>query len=860
MKLESDQNGIDGNVLSAVERWAVVAPQKKAIICGNDELNFSQLRFKTVSYRTMLSNAGVIPGAVVAVSVKRDVELVPILLAIWSLRAAYVPVDPSYPRNWKEYIVEHSGVSIIVCDKENPELADDLVVFRIDIEREGLLDQREFAVEEPLSTVGNEGDLAYIIYTSGSTGKPKGVAVNQGNIRNFLHSVSTRPGLDQNDVMLAITTISFDIHILELFLPVLVGATIVLVTRDESAMQPVLRALIEKHQVTTMQSTPSQLRLLLEGGWEPEVKLKKLLVGGETFPQDILQRLYDCANQVWNMYGPTETTVWSSCCVIERNSSVISIGYPIENTEFYIVDEQLDRIEGFEEGELLIGGKGVAEGYHNSQALTEESFIWRDSLSSSVLYRTGDIVRYNGECYEYIGRKDEQIKVRGFRIESGQIELAIKNLSDKLSQVVVVATKLTEADVRIVAFYSGQEITGNTLREHCLATLPSYMVPQHFFHVDAFPVTNNLKVDRTSLKEEARQRISINNENILNKGPIAEVDDLELSLLAVWEKVLGVSGIKVNDNFFELGGHSLLALQLIDEMYRYTGILYSQTALFEHPTITRLIESKGKEARKAASAVKLNDAVQGEPIFCLCGVQIYKKLADEFRNSNPIYGVYAKEEIALINHQQDGPVQVDISLDRLVDAYTDVIVRMGPASIKLVGLSFGGLMALEVEKRLKAKGILVTSVVLLDTYIRESFRKSYFRVLKGYCMKIYKDGLLNFLRSVARRLQGKARKWVASAPGKLNMPKKEIREKVYDALAMEFDSKNKLFDTDILLVKALNHDMGPGVVLFDDYGLSKLVTGNITIRDVPSGHIEIMQGEAAKSAFIHIKNYLDQGG
>lgn len=859
MNIESGDRDSLLDVLSAVDYWAVTAPDKTAVICGDGSVNYSQLRSKASDIRKRLASAGVSSGDIVGVSVQRDLELIPLLLAIWSLRAAYVPVDPGYPQNWKEYIIEHSDVGLIVYDEKSPKAVGNIPVLRIDNESDQF-QMQESKSPEPLSAGAADSELAYIIYTSGSTGKPKGVAVNQGNLRNFLLSMRKRPGIDQDDVVLALTTISFDIHILECFLPLLVGATIVVATKEESSMLPTLRALIENNSVTVMQSTPSQLRLLLESGWQPEHKLKRLLVGGEAFPHDLLNKLCECADHVWNMYGPTETTVWSSCCKILPETAKILIGQPIDNTNFFVVDDHLAEIDSEEAGELLIGGKGVAAGYHNSQALTDKNFIKLDSLSSSVLYRTGDLVRRIGDGYEYIGRKDEQIKVRGYRIESSQIELTIQNFSEKISQVVVVACKLDESDFRIIAFYTGDEISGNELRGHCLATLPPYMVPQNYFHLEAFPVTSNLKIDRASLRDQAKTRLTLTSGNILNRGPIPDLDDLELSLVAVWEKVLGISGIKVDDDFFELGGHSLLALQLIDEMYRFTGIQYSQTSLFNYPTISRLIQSRGRDDLKSASAVKLNDAVQGEPIYCLCGVQIYKKLADEFNNSNPVYGVYAKEEVALIQHQQDDLAQVNISLERLVDAYTDVVVRMGPASVKLMGLSFGGLMALEVEKRLRARGIAVTSVILLDTYIRESFRKSYLRSIKGYLNKVNQYGMLKILAVISKKLLAKVRKKIHRGTKKQDSSKEYVREMVYDALSMEFDSRNKSFDTDVLLIKALDHNMGPGVILLDDYGLGKIVTGRITVRDVRSGHIEIMQGEAAKSAFQHINRYLNQVG
>ena len=356
-------------------------------------------------------------------------------------------------------------------------------------------------------------NLAYVIYTSGSTGKPKGVQICHQSLVNFLVSMRSSPGLTPKDTLLAVTTISFDIAALELYLPLIVGARVVLASRETAARWVQVARNIGKRAITVMQATPATWRLLLEAGWEGNNNFK-ILCGGEALPRDLAVELLKRGSSVWNMYGPTETTVWSTTSRITADGSPITIGRPIANTEVYVLDSHLEPVPVGVPGELYIGGAGVARGYLHRPELTAEKFIahpFRDRESGARLYRTGDLARFraNGEL-ECLGRIDNQVKVRGFRIELGEIESVLGQYPG-VKQSVVVAREDTPGDKRLVAYvavHKGQSLGVDALREFLKQRLPDYMLPSRFVFLDALPLTPNGKVDRKALPKTEESEVS----------------------------------------------------------------------------------------------------------------------------------------------------------------------------------------------------------------------------------------------------------------------------------------------------------------------------------------------------------------
>jgi amino acid adenylation domain-containing protein len=428
--------------------------------------------------------------------------------------------------------------------------------------------------------------LAYIIYTSGSTGKPKGVQISHHNVVNCLVSMAQRPGISALDNVLAITTISFDIAALELFLPLTIGAKQILARREVSMDAHLLENLLEKANITIMQATPATWQILLSNGWQGKSNLR-ILCGGEALPTQLAWELLSRCAELWNMYGPTETTVWSTTEQIIDNHVLQTIGRPINNTQIYILDSYLQPVPVGVTGEIYIGGDGLASDYLNRPELSKSKFI-SNPFGLGRIYKTGDMGRYlsNGTI-EFLGRVDHQIKVRGFRIETGEIEAVICQ-HEAVQKAIILAKEAAPQEMRLVAYLVLKEEWGDkkneivpSMRTLLKQKLPDYMVPNAFVVLDSFPLTPNGKIDRKALPEPDFSRV-IGEEFVPLQTPLEE------AIGKIWREILGVDEISADDNFFDLGGHSLLATRLFVQLRNITGLELPLHLLFESPTIAEL--------------------------------------------------------------------------------------------------------------------------------------------------------------------------------------------------------------------------------------------------------------------------------
>ncbi len=457
-------------------------------------------------------------------------------------------------------------------------------------------------------------DLAYIIYTSGSTGKPKGVQIHHRAVVNFLCSMRENLGMNADDTLLAVTTLSFDIAVLELLLPLTTGARVVIASSEVAADGALLVDTISEIKATFMQATPASWRLLLEAGWQGKDDLK-ILCGGEALTADLAKRLLKRGTQLWNLYGPTETTIWSTIYQVTSTenqaiSNTVPIGRPIANTQNYILDVNLQPVPIGVIGGLYIGGDGVSHGYLNRPELTPERFIPNPFNPSRTIYKTGDLARYlpDGNI-EFFGRSDQQVKVRGFRIETGEVEVALA-AHPSVQQAVVVAWKERSSDASLVAYVVAaegeEEADPGQLREFLQQKLPDYMVPSIFVNLNSLPLTPNGKVDRKALPPPSQTRPDL-------RAPyVAPRTQLELELAELCAQVLelenqnGQSAVGVHDNFFDLGGHSLLGTRLIFLLREKYGLEAAQLplrALFEKPTVANLAEIIERVRRGEGSPV-----------------------------------------------------------------------------------------------------------------------------------------------------------------------------------------------------------------------------------------------------------------
>jgi amino acid adenylation domain-containing protein len=542
-------------------------PERVALRFGEATLSYAGLEARSNRIARVLRDRGVRVGDLVGICLDRGLDLVAAMIGVLKAGAGYVPLDPGYPPARLHFIAEDAGLALIVTGEE-PGRA-------LDWPRERLLlldeeaDRIAAAPAEPpaVEGVGPES-VAYVIYTSGSTGQPKGVCLPHRAVLNFLASMAREPGLDEHDRLLAVTTTSFDIAVLELFLPLAVGAEVIMASREQALDGHLLAELMADAGPTVMQATPSTWRMLFEAGWQGDGRLR-VLVGGEPLAPELVARLCAGCATVWNMYGPTETTVWSTCCKITRPQDGISIGRPIMNTSVHVRDERGRLCPVGVSGEIWIGGAGVALGYHRRPELDAERFI-DDPYTSQPgarLYRTGDRGRWRADgTLEHLGRLDFQVKIRGHRIELGEIE-ARAAADPAVAEAIAVVREDRPDDLRLVLYLTaraGMEIDVAGMRARLKTVLPDYMVPQHLVVLDAMPLLPNGKLDRKALPAPVAPVVAPG--MVVNEAPDARV----AYLIQVWSDLLGVE-VGSDDNFFDLGGHSMLAVQMANRVARDTG-------------------------------------------------------------------------------------------------------------------------------------------------------------------------------------------------------------------------------------------------------------------------------------------------
>lgn len=617
---------IDRGAQELVEARVLVSPDSPALEMDGLRISYRALNEHASRLAHYLRAQGAGPGTIIGVLVDRSVEMVVCLLGILKSGAVYLPLDPKFPEDRLAFMLRDAEVPILLTQaalKESLPQSTATVVFVEELFKA----LENFSLENP-DPIHTSSDAAYVIYTSGSTGKPKGVMIPHRALTNFLLSMAEQPGITADDTLLAVTTISFDISLLEMLLPLSVGAKIVVASRAQTADPYELRRLLDEHGITTMQATPTTWRLLLESGWKGRAGLK-ILCGGEALTQDLAERLLPCCGELWNMYGPTETTIWSSTeRVLSPNN--ITLGLPIANTELLVVDEQMRPVASGEAGELLIGGSGLALSYLKREELTAQKFI-ADTISGvegARLYRTGDEVRLRADgALEFLGRLDHQIKLNGFRIELGEIETALARM-EGIRQAVVLLREDVPGDKRLVAYYTGEpNLDVQTVLASLRASLPEYMLPSSCVWMAEFPQTPNAKLDRKALPAPTRKRPQ------LAQPYIAPSSEFENKLSRLWQELLKVDGIGIDDSFFDLGGNSIAVFRMVSACRSRFAYEVPPVKVFQYPTIAQLrkfVESSENEdspvsdaerrgARLRADASDRSDAREAVAVVGMAG-------------------------------------------------------------------------------------------------------------------------------------------------------------------------------------------------------------------------------------------------
>ncbi len=628
---------------------ALATPNAMALEFESQKFTYQELSQIVNQMANYFLDQGLYPGQVAAVSMERNPHLIASLLAILQCGAAYLPLDPKFPTERLEFMLEDSEASFLLTTKS---LSASLPTVSKKILIEDVLSSIDQYPDTPLYNTVSNKSVAYMMYTSGSTGKPKGVTVTHKNLVNFLCSMAIEPGISANDKLLSITTISFDIAGLELFLPLITGASVVFADYEATRDGQLLLNLLQKKQITILQATPTTWQMLLDSGWETPLNLKALC-GGEAMPLNLARQLISRCESLWNMYGPTETTIWSAVKNIKAEDELITIGLPIANTQIYLVDEKGHIVESGEIGEIVIGGDGVAEGYWKRPELTAEKFI-PDSFSetpNSILYRTGDLGKLlpNGE-FQCLGRIDHQVKIRGHRIELGEIEAALNTISGIKQSAVIVSKYLGNEDKLVAYLKSNDQLQDDTqIQESLSKVLPEILLPSKYIWVDEFPITPNGKIDKKNLPVPENNRPD---SAPLFKKPSTQ---LEKEIAKIWSEELKFSSIGIDDDFFDMGGSSVLAQKVATLMRQQLSKEIPVSKIYIHPTIRELaltLEENDSEIKDDVFKFKNNNDKTASSDIAIIGMagrfpgsDTIDELWENLRDGKETISLFTKEEL-----------------------------------------------------------------------------------------------------------------------------------------------------------------------------------------------------------------------
>ncbi len=704
---------VDDLVASQAQR----TPQAVAVSMGDRRLTYAELDARANRLARFLRGRGTEPAALIGVCLDRSPEMLVALLAVMKAGGAYVPLDPALPRPRLEHMVRDAGLALVLTRPPWHVSLADLAGETVCLD--GAAAGIAACSPEPVERIGASADLAYVIYTSGSTGRPKGVEIAHRALTNFLWAMRTSPGCTARDTLLAVTTLSFDIAGLELYLPLIVGGRVELASQEEASDGRLLIERLRRVRPTIMQATPSTWRMLIDAGWAGSDALT-VLCGGEALATELARELHRRAAAVWNLYGPTETTIWSTLERVKPEATRISIGRPIANTSVYVLDRAQHPVPVGVPGELCIGGHGLARGYRHQPDLTAERFILNpfSTEPGDRLYRTGDLARYwpDGRL-EHLGRLDFQVKIRGFRVEVGEVETVLRR-HPSLADVVVAAKDDRAGTRQLVAYVVArpdQPPVPSEVRAFAQAYLPAYMVPSHVVVLEALPLTVNNKIDVRALPEPIADRAAA------SQPPRPPCGPLEVQLAALWGHVLGQDAITVHEDFFDLGGHSLKAVELLAHLEHLYGRRLPLAVLFEAPSVARMAALLAESVWEPPweFLVAIQPTGSAVPLFLVPGIGgtalTFGKLARLLGPEQPVYGLQARG--------LDGKAKPFTSVVEAATHYLEEVRSLRPAGPYLIGgTCTGGVIAYEMAQQLRARGESVTLIVM------ESWHPSSYRV------------------------------------------------------------------------------------------------------------------------------------
>ncbi len=701
----------------SVQQWIAeqvrLHPSSTAVAFEGALLTYRELGERSDQLATVLAGMGASQQRPVALCIARSEQLPVVLLAALKAGSFFVPLDPSHPRQrLLDILAECKPAVVVVTTGTAHVLAGSMLpLFLLDgqAQSSGYTE----AVAEPAASESLD-DSAYMIYTSGTTGKPKGVVIPQRALVNVLAAAQREVGLGASDRWLSVATISFDISILDMFLPLVTGATVVIANAQEVTDPEKLAHLIEREKITFMQATPATWRMLLAHGWRGEAGLR-MLCGGEALPRDLANALLKaCASRgvagvLWNCYGPTETTIYSSFVRVQPGEGPVAIGGPTANTMFYIADGAGRLLPPDVAGELYIGGAGLAKGYFERPELNQHKFLanpWTGK-SQQKMFRTGDAARFRQDgTLDFFGRLDSQVKLRGYRIELGEIESVLRTHTS-VEDAAVVLREDNPAEPWLVAYIVPKSISSSyveaertkALRAHAADALPAYMLPSRFVALGKLPLTGSGKVDRRALQQlprpEETARPTVNSE--------IPIDVVEGALLKIFREVLRSRSFGPEDNFFDFGGYSLLAVRLFARIAKEMGTDLPITTLFEAPTVRKLalLLRKGDNL---PIVVPIRTSGDDDPFFLVHSYLLYGLAGNMVPAQHPVYGLREVQGTSQSGAQSD---QVTLCMKAVERVHPRGTVHLG-------GWCAAAPLTIEIARRLQEQGRTVGMIALFD--------------------------------------------------------------------------------------------------------------------------------------------------
>ncbi len=829
------------------EKQAEQTPEKAAVCFNGNCLNYRELNEKANRLAHFLRQKGVVPETIVAISVARSFDMLIGLLGILKAGGVYLPLDPAYPQDRLQYIFKDANVRLLLTQDlfaEQFKLAD---VQTIVFENMGKALKKQSAENPP--NVTDAQNLAYIIYTSGSTGKPKGTMLQHRGLCNLTNALAKQYRVSEESRNLQFASFSFDASVEEIFTALTQGATLYLIERDVLLSGTGLSAMLTENKITNATLPPSLLAVL-----KPEdfPNLKNVVSAGEACPKEIAEKWAEGRHFV-NGYGPTENTVCSTTFTVREpvSGKTVPIGQPIDNVKAYILDAHLQELPAGLPGGLYLSGPGLARGYLNRPDLTAEKFIPNpfSTEAGERLYRSGDLARrlWNGEL-EFLGREDQQLKIRGFRVEPGEIESVLLR-QNGIKNAVVDAVQEKLAAWIIVS--EPQNFNMETLRSALSAELPEYMIPSSIQVLDKIPLTPNGKVNYRALPEPSFDEAAAKAEFIIPRTT------LEGRLADIWKDILGTKKIGVRDNFFELGGHSLLAMRLLTSIEKQLDKDINLVSFFQDPTIAHMAKMIEDEAEfeTGASLIRLRKGDERQALYFVHpsggAVHHYRELAQTLETDRAVFGIQAQG--------LDGKMELHKTIEDMASAYIETIREKQPQGpYLLASWSLGSIIVHEMARQLEQMGQKTALLIQLDqtpfithdtpkdtAEMLANMFKRYFKVDQAYLRTLSEDEQFKVIIKKAKKHKAIPR-FIRLADFKRYILVNETQIQAW----LQYTAK-PYSDTIVLFRSEENRNAAEA-----DLGWKKITAG-VDIVDVPGNHITMLQEPHLKQVAMEISKRLN---